>query len=117
MYYRHSEAYAEFHRDGDPNFCRKHPDALRPERTGGRVLDVGCGVGKVVRRLTQAGVEACGVDASIPNFERAREFSERCQLYDGRRRPFPDGHFAAVGALKVLEHALNPRPSSPSSWA
>ena len=107
-YYRHNEAYAEFLAGWDPNFYGKYADALRPERTGGRALDVGCGVGQVVGRLTQAGVEAYGVDVSIPNIERARKFSERCQLYDGRRLPFPDGHFAAVGALNVLEHVDEP---------
>ncbi|NJO56675.1 MAG: methyltransferase domain-containing protein [Rhodospirillales bacterium] len=75
---------------------------------GDRVLDVGCGAGQVVGKLTEAGYEAYGVDVSEPNIARAREFSERCQSYDGKRLPFPDGHFAAVGALNVLEHVEEP---------
>src|SRR5205085_2301537 len=81
---------------------------LRPASPGARVLDVGCGVGQVVARLTQAGYEAYGVDVSEPNIARASQFSARCQLYDGTRLPFPDNYFASVGALNVLEHVEQP---------
>lgn len=106
--YLHNEAYAEFLASWDPAFYGKYSDTLKPQRAGARVLDVGCGAGQVVDRLTQAGFEAYGVDVSEPNIERARRFSDRCSLYDGRRLPFPDQHFAAVGALNVLEHVEEP---------
>ncbi|MBI2925565.1 MAG: methyltransferase domain-containing protein [Verrucomicrobia bacterium] len=106
--YRHNEAYAEFLAGWDAGFYAKYADTLRPPRTGARVLDVGCGVGQVVARLTEAGFEAHGVDVSEPNIERARKFSDRCSLYDGRRLPFPDRHFASAGALNVLEHVEAP---------
>jgi len=106
--YRHNEAYAEFLANWDANFYAKYSDTLRPEAPGARVLDVGCGVGQVVARLTEAGYEAYGVDVSEPNIARARKFSDRCQLYDGKRLPFPDHHFASAGALNVLEHVDEP---------
>jgi SAM-dependent methyltransferase len=106
--YRHNEAYAEFLENWDANFYAKYADTLSPATPGARVLDVGCGVGQVVARLTEAGYEAHGVDVSEPNIERARKFSERCQLYDGKRLPFPDNHFACAGALNVLEHVDEP---------
>ncbi len=106
--YRQNEAYAEFLAGWDANFYAKYADSLRPTRSGARTLDVGCGVGQVVARLTEAGFEAWGVDVSEPNITRARKFSERCQLYDGRKLPFPDRHFASVGALNVLEHVEEP---------
>ncbi|MCI0534849.1 MAG: methyltransferase domain-containing protein [Verrucomicrobiales bacterium] len=106
--YRHNEAYAEFLANWDANFYAKYTDYLRPAKLGVRVLDVGCGVGQVVGRLTEAGYEAHGVDVSEPNIERARRFSSRCQLYDGKRLPFPDAHFGSVGALNVLEHVEEP---------
>jgi len=106
--YRQNEAYAEFLAGWDENFYAKYADSLRPARSGARTLDVGCGVGQVVARLTGAGFEAWGVDVSGPNISRARKFSERCQLYDGRKLPFPDRHFASVGALNVLEHVEEP---------
>jgi len=102
--YTHNEAYAEFLANWDPNFYGKYADTLKPDISGGRVLDVGCGAGQVVGRLTEAGYEAYGVDVSEPSIARARQFSERCLLYDGQRLPFADNYFASAGALNVLEH-------------
>src|SRR5688572_4376494 len=107
-YYTHNEQYAEFLASWDPNFYGKYSDTLKPDRSGGKALDVGCGVGQVVARLAEAGYEAYGVDVSEPNIERAKKFCPRCQLYDGRKLPFPDAHFASVGALNVLEHVDAP---------
>jgi SAM-dependent methyltransferase len=106
--YRHNEAYAEFLAGWDAHFYAKYTDTLRPSRPAARVLDVGCGVGQVVARLGEAGCQAYGVDVSEPNIARARKFSDRCQLYDGRHLPFPDAWFASVGALNVLEHVEEP---------
>jgi 2-polyprenyl-3-methyl-5-hydroxy-6-metoxy-1,4-benzoquinol methylase len=111
--YRHNEAYAEFLANWDANFYAKYSDFLRPSRPGARVLDVGCGAGQVVGRLTEAGYEAHGVDVSEPNIDKARRFSSRCQFYDGRHLPFPDAHFASVGALNVVEHVEEPEQFIP----
>lgn len=107
-YYRHNEAYADFLANWDAAFYAKYTDTLMTGRPGDRILDVGCGAGQVVGKLTEAGYEAHGVDVSEPNIERARKFSDRCQFYDGRHLPFADGYFAAVGALNVLEHVEEP---------
>src|SRR5437016_13271992 len=105
---RSDNAYAEILANWDEKFYLKYTDALRPAKPGARVLDVGCGVGQVVARLTEASYEAHGVDVSEPNIARARKFSDRCQLYDGKRLPFSDHYFASVGALNVLEHVDEP---------
>lgn len=106
--YRNNEAYAKFLAGWDASFYAKFVDTLRPGKPGGRVLDVGCGAGQVVGKLTEAGFEAWGVDVSEPNIKRARQFSSRCQFYDGKRLPFPDAHFCSAGALNVLEHVDEP---------
>lgn len=106
--YRHNEQYAEFLANWDANFYAKYTDTLKPDRAGGRALDVGCGAGQVVARLTEAGYEAYGVDVSEPNIERARKFSSRCQFYDGKHLPFEDNYFDSAGALNVLEHVEEP---------
>jgi len=107
-YYRQNEAYAEHLANWNPALYAKYADTLQPPKTGARVLDVGCGVGQVVARLQEAGFEAYGVDVSEPNIERARKVSEHCRLYDGKKLPFPDRHFASAGALNVLEHVDEP---------
>lgn len=106
--YRQNTAYADFLAGWDAAFYAKYSDTLQPEKPGGRLLDVGCGVGQVVARLTEKGFEAHGVDVSEPNIERAKKFCPRCQLYDGKRLPFPDQYFSSVGALNVLEHVDEP---------
>lgn len=106
--YRHNEAYAEFLANWDANFYSKYTDFLKPDVQAGKVLDVGCGAGQVVGRLTEAGFEAYGVDVSEPNIQRAAKFSSRCQMYDGKKLPFPNDHFRSVGALNVLEHVEEP---------
>ena len=106
--YRQNEAYAEFLAGWDESFYGKYADTLRPDKPGGLVLDVGCGVGQVVGRLQNAGFEAYGVDVSEPNIERAKKVCPRCQFYDGKTLPFPDQHFDRVGALNVLEHVEEP---------
>ncbi len=107
-YYRHNEAYAEFLANWDSRFYSKYTDALRPPSSGGRSLDVGCGVGQVIGKLTADGIEAHGVEISEPNLARALEVCPHARLYDGRRLPYADGHFAAVGTLNVLEHVDEP---------
>src|SRR4051812_16860445 len=107
-YYRHNEEYAEFLANWDSNFYAKYADTLRPEVSGGRALDVGCGAGQVVGRLKEAGFEAWGVDVSEPSIARARKFSERCLLYDGKTLPSPKNHFEPAGALNVLKHVDEP---------
>jgi SAM-dependent methyltransferase len=106
--YLHNEAYADFLAGWDENFYAKYADTLRPDKAGDRVLDVGCGVGQVVRRLRDRGYEAYGVEVSEPNVAKARQFGLNCQMYDGRHIPFPDQHFGCVGALNVLEHVEEP---------
>jgi len=106
--YRHNEAYAEFLAGWDASFYAKYTDTLMPDQPGARVLDVGCGVGQVVARLREAGFDAHGVDVSEPNIERARQFSDQCQFYNGQILPFADHHFASAGALNVLEHVDQP---------
>ena len=106
--YRQNESYAEFLAGWDAGFYAKYADTLKPEQPGARALDVGCGVGQVVARLTDGGFEAYGVDVSEPNIARAKQFCSRCQIYDGRNLPFADNYFVSVGALNVLEHVEQP---------
>ena len=71
-----------------------------------RVLDSGCGNGLSVDVLTQAGIEAWGVDLSALRKwqwgERIR--TDRLACADSLRLPFEDGFFDAILCSGVLEH-------------
>lgn len=101
-------SYADILAGWDAAFYSKFTRTMRPERPGGRVLDIGCGVGQVVAHLTRDGFEAHGVDVAEANIARAAKITPRCILHNGQRLPYPDHHFATVGALNVLEHVEDP---------
>lgn len=101
-------AYSDILANWDAAFYAKFTRTLRPAAPGARLLDVGCGVGQVVATLAREGFEAWGVDVAEANIARSRQLTDRCRWYDGNRLPFPDGHFASVGALNVLEHVQEP---------
>lgn len=109
---RKDSEYVDILANWDAAFYSKYTEALIPSSHSdlrrGPVLDVGCGVGQVVRRLLEQNVDAHGVDVAQANIERARQWTDRCHWYDGSRLPFSDGFFQCVGALNVLEHVEDP---------
>lgn len=75
----------------------------------GRVLDFGCGVGRISNALAEQGLRVVGVDIATSMVERARELNAHrgCLdfvAYDGGELPFPDNSFDAAVTLIVLQH-------------
>jgi SAM-dependent methyltransferase len=66
------------------------------EQTGGPVLEIACGTGRVLLPIARKGIEICGVDNSLPMLEvlhrnLAREPQEVCQritVHEGDMRTF-----------------------------
>ena len=77
---------------------------------GERVLDLGCGIGFTTARLAEH-YETYGIDAAPGHIwlTRRRAPTARLTLGSAERLPYPDGHFAAVVMLDVLEHLANER--------
>jgi SAM-dependent methyltransferase len=75
---------------------------------GGRVLDVGCGVGHDLARLTAAGVVAVGIDLSHVALQAARDRAKALVRADGARMPFRDGSFDGCRVERVLQHVPAP---------
>jgi SAM-dependent methyltransferase len=79
------------------------PDRFR------RVLDFGCGVGRLSLALASHADQVIGVDIAMPMLETARRLDRagRCTflLNDAADlRQFPDGHFDLVYCALVLQH-------------
>ncbi|MCW2704238.1 MAG: hypothetical protein JWQ37_2233 [Blastococcus sp.] len=82
--------------------------------TWDRVLDFGCGAGRLSQALAEHADEVVGLDVSPPMLETARALDRsdgRCSFVLGEDpdlRAFPDGSFDLVYTERVLQHL--PRP-------
>ena len=65
-----AEWYEQWSSDVPPLIAAQ--DGLLPEVTGDRVLDIGCGQGRMSRHLASLGAEVTGVDISAAMLGRAR---------------------------------------------
>ena len=87
------------------DICRDRETTL-----AGRVLDFGCGVGRISNALAEQVDEVVGIDIAESMVEQARLLNRHPDKlsfvsYDGRALPFPDDHFDAAVSLIVLQHA------------
>lgn len=72
---------------------------------GGRVLDLGCGDGRIAARLMERRPDLAveGVDVLVRPVTHIR-----VTRYDGQTLPFPDGGFDYVVIVDVLHHTDDP---------
>jgi SAM-dependent methyltransferase len=79
------------------------------ERIQGNVLDIGCGVGAYLEKLSRAATHATGLEF---DFERAVESGKRglhTACAAGEQLPLPSGYYDLVLSHEVLEHVLDDR--------
>lgn len=81
-------------------------DLAEPARLAGDVLDDGCGIGLLLRRLRRAR-RAVGLDLSLGMLSRTPGGSRAVQG-DCTRLPFPDRRFDLVFARALLHHLPEP---------
>jgi 2-polyprenyl-3-methyl-5-hydroxy-6-metoxy-1,4-benzoquinol methylase len=80
-----------------------------PFRGAGRILDVGCGPGKLLRVLRDDGWDAYGVDFSQIAVDHARRVHGlNVKLGDLREAAYDEAFFDVVIFNHVLEHVYNP---------
>lgn len=83
---------------------------LAEARPGERVLDLGCGAGRFLRALGEAGAVPVGVEIAEAALERARRVAPGAELHradpDGAL-PLEDASVALVWCSEVLEHVAD----------
>lgn len=76
---------------------------------GAKLLDVGCGGGRLLMVAQERGLGAFGVDLSSSGAELARSFAPKAYIVvsNGERLPFPDNSFDYLTCLGSLEYFLD----------
>ena len=82
---------------------------LRSRSSGDRLLDVGCGTGKVLRHAANCFRSAVGVDVSFNMLEIAKNSGFEVVQADAMFLPFRDGVFDVVSIYSVLHHIFDYR--------
>jgi SAM-dependent methyltransferase len=93
----------------DVAFLRRKEIILKMTKFSGSVLDIGCSTGAVCDELGREGLEAVGIDMSVPAVKLANIHVDDglFLVCDGTELPFKEEHFEAVICADVLEHVEN----------
>jgi 2-polyprenyl-3-methyl-5-hydroxy-6-metoxy-1,4-benzoquinol methylase len=81
-------------------------DQIPPSHRGGRVLDVGAGVGLLVELAAERGATACGIDRAPAAGRVARRHG--VDVRTGELGDLPERDFDVVVMMHVLEHVYDP---------
>ncbi|HVR69499.1 MAG TPA: methyltransferase domain-containing protein [Vicinamibacteria bacterium] len=111
--------------DWDPGHYQRHAsfvaelgrpvvDLLAP-RAGERVLDLGCGDGRLTEALVAAGCAVVGVDSSAEQVAAARARGLDARVMDGQALDF-DGEFDAVFSNAALHWMTEPHRVLDGVW-
>jgi 2-polyprenyl-3-methyl-5-hydroxy-6-metoxy-1,4-benzoquinol methylase len=82
------------------------PIFLRVFKRGGKILDLGCGYGRLSKVLLQLGYEVYGIDVAAWAIEEAKKYAPGGSFrpHDGISIPYPAGMFDGVLTWTVLQH-------------
>lgn len=109
-YYKDNEVYAGLLRKLPWEYYEKYIFYFKKflKSQDEKCLDVGCGVGTVVKYLLSDGLNAYGCDVSDLFINSNKELVNNLTVYDGQILPFDSDYFDVCGSFNVLEHVENP---------
>ncbi|MEW6510655.1 MAG: class I SAM-dependent methyltransferase [Bacteroidota bacterium] len=91
-------------------FQKEKLDFVRRFRSGGKLLDIGCGAGYFLREVVRAGFDAEGVELSREAAEFGRtQWGLRIAEGDALSVSLPEASYDVITMWQVLEHVLNVR--------
>ena len=112
-YYESRYQHAQFH--AFPNDVARTTIFINPIlkriAPGGKILDIGCGVGDACELLCQHQLEVYGVDISEEAIILAQirvPQGQFAHIENDSALPYPNNFFDAITCLGVLEHVLHP---------
>ncbi len=104
----YEDVWAQLPEDPEPwAFARRRALLLGEARPGERVLDLGCGAGRFLAALRDAGADPVGVELAEGALERARRNvpgADLRPLGPGGELPLEDASVDLVWSSEVLEH-------------
>lgn len=77
-------------------------------RSGLKILDMGCGTGAVIEYLRLKNQQVIGIDANSVAVDYCRQKSLPVEKSEAHKTKFSDGVFDVILALDLLEHLENP---------
>jgi len=86
---------------------RERVEFLAKFKKGGRLLDVGCSMGFLVKAAQDAGFEAHGLDLSEKTLEEGRR-RYGVNLWNGVLEDYPFEKFDAITCYNTIEHVVQP---------
>lgn len=108
-YYVQNEKYSEFLESANIADYQLYVDAiLKYSRPKSKFLDVGCGTGGVVDKVSGQDRNGYGIEISRSSIKKAKNKNGKFYEYDGIKIPFPNNTFDVVGSWNVLEHVRYP---------